>query len=69
MIFAMRTVKIKPGSWTENKFLNLLKRHDVKMELVMKRSSEMSGKPYDEYMLSDGLYKIIQAELEKIRGA
>lgn len=69
MIFAMRTVKIKPGSWTENKFLNLLKKYDVHTDLVIRRTSEMSGKPYDEYQLSDGLYKIIQADLEKIRGA
>lgn len=65
----MRIIKIKPGTWLENKFLNLLKRNDVKMELVMKRDHELTGLKHDEYLLSDGLYRIIGTELEAIKGA
>ena len=65
----MKTIKIKPGSWTENKFLNLLKRNGVKMDLVMKKSGDTFEKPYDEYQLSEGLYRIIQDDFERFIGA
>ena len=65
----MRIIKIKPGSWLENKFLNLLRRNGVKMELVMKKPAELIQSTHDEYMLSEGLYRIIGDEFEKIKGA
>ena len=49
----MRIIKIKPGSWLENKFLNLLRRNGVKMELVMKKPAELIQSTHDEYMLSE----------------
>lgn len=39
------------------------------MELVMKRDHELTGLKHDEYLLSDGLYRIIGTELEVIKGA
>jgi hypothetical protein len=63
----LRIIKIKPGSWLENKFLNLLKRNEVKMDLVIKRSCELTGEQHDEYLLSEGLYRIIGTEFESFR--
>lgn len=64
----MKTIKIKPGTQIESRFLHVLKNHDVKMDLVMKRDHSITEKPYDEYLLSDGLMRIIQDDLMKIRG-
>ena len=63
----MRIIRIEPGSNLELEFLELLEENGVKMELVMKRDSNLYETTYDEYLLSDGLYRIIGDRFEELR--
>lgn len=56
-------LKIMPGSEAESSFMNLLKQVDVKPESVMCRLGAIFGTPYNEYVISDGLYRQIQSHL------
>lgn len=60
-------LKIVPGSEAEVKFMELLNEANVKPETVMCRLGSVFGTPYNEYIISDGLYKQIGDSLRKIR--
>ena len=61
-------IKIKPCSSNENKFKNILEEAGVKNELLMCRRGKDFGMNYDEYIISEGLYKIIHNDLMKLEG-
>lgn len=63
----MRIVKIEPGSNLESEFIRLLEDHYVKMELVIKKDARLYEATHDEYLLSDGLYRIIGDRFEELR--
>lgn len=52
-------VKIEPGSDSETYFMQLLGEVNVKPENLMCRLGSVFGTPYNEYIISDGLYKQI----------
>lgn len=60
----MRILRIKIGSQTEADFLDVLKNHGVHMECLLHRIVNQRR----EYLLSDGLFRIIHTELEGIGG-
>lgn len=63
---AIHVIKIYPGSETEDKFIKLLKDVNVKPDLIMCRLGSVFGTDYDEYILSDGLYRLIRDPLESM---
>lgn len=58
-------LKIMPGSEAESSFMNLLKQVNVKHESVMCRVGAIFGTPYNEYVISDGLFRQIQSHLSE----
>ena len=58
-------MKVKPGSEGEVYFIQLLEAVGVKPERVMCRLVSVFGTDYNEYILSDGLYKQIQNYLKE----
>lgn len=60
---SIHILRIEPKSEAEDKFMQLLKEVDVKPKSVMCRLGSVFGTEYDEYILSDGLYKQIQKQL------
>lgn len=61
-------LKVTPGSEGEQYFMELLKQVEVKPESVMCRLGEIYGAPYNEYILSDGLFNLIRNHLMKKKG-
>lgn len=60
-------LKIIPGSKAETKFIEALEKVGVKLESVMCRQGRVFGTKYDEYIISNGLYKQISDPLENVR--
>ena len=58
-------LKIKPKTKAEDTFMQLLKEVDVKPKSVMCRLGSVFGTDYNEYILSDGLFKQIQDKLSQ----
>lgn len=65
MIFIGRIhlVKIKPHTEEETRFIKALEDVGVKHESVICKQGFIFDKPYDEYLISDGLYKLIQSQI------
>lgn len=63
----IHTIRCVRGSKRERKFLELMDRKEVKRELLICKTMEVYKTDYDEYVISDGLYKTIEEEFEKIR--
>lgn len=63
----IHTIRCVRGSKRERKFLELMDRKEVKRELLICKTMEVYETDYDEYVISDGLYKTIEEEFEKIR--
>lgn len=63
----IHSVKLRPGSEKEAKFMEILKEVHVEPNAVMCRLGLVFGTPYNEYILSDGLYQQIRVPLEKLR--
>ena len=61
----LHKMKVKPGSEGEVYFIQLLEAVGVKPERVMCRLGSVFGTDYNEYILSDGLYKQIQNYLKE----
>ena len=56
-------LKVEPNSDAERYFMGLLAEVGVKPKAVMCRLGDIFGTPYNEYIFSDGLYKLIQNKL------
>lgn len=59
----IRKFIVKPGTKTEQDFINILQSVGVKPTSVMCRRSDVFG---NEYLMSEGLYKQIAPQLEKM---
>lgn len=59
---AIHNIKIYPGSSAETKFMRSLERVGVNPTMVMCRNGAVFGEDFDEYILSDGLYRLITEE-------
>jgi len=57
-------MKVVTGSEGELYFMELLEKVGVKPDRVMCRLGSIFGTDYNEYILSDGLYKQIQQYLK-----
>ena len=64
---AIHTMKVVPNSEAEKRFMELLKKVDVKPDSVICKLGDVFGVPYNEYILSDGLFRQIQDELRKVK--
>lgn len=64
----IHSLKIMPGSEGEQYFMSLLNQVDVKHESVICRLGYVFGTPYNEYILSDGLFNIIKEHLLEKKG-
>ena len=64
----IHSLKIEPGSEAELYFMNALKKVNVKPESVICRLGAIFGTPYNEYLISDGLYSRIAEYLEEQKG-
>ena len=60
---SIHKLKIIPGSESELRFMDILKSVGVKHEAVICRVGLIFGTPYNEYIISDGLYKLIRTQL------
>ena len=56
-------LKVYPKTEAENTFMRLLKEVDVKPKSVMCRLGSVFGTDYNEYIISDGLFKQIRDKL------
>lgn len=65
----LHIMKVEPFSEAEEYFMDLLKKVEVKPESVICKLGTVFGKPYNEYILSDGLYNLIQTYLLETKGA
>ena len=54
---ALHRMKIIPGSDKETKFIEELDRIGVNRERILCRHGNLFDTEYDEYLISDGLYK------------
>ena len=61
-------IRIIPGSEGEEYFMSLLNSVDVKHESVMCRLGAIFDTPYNEYTISDGLFRQIQSRLMEKKG-
>lgn len=64
---SIHSMKIVPNSEGEQYFMELLKKVDVKPNSVICRLGSVFGTDYNEYILSDGLYRQIQDYLKNIK--
>lgn len=64
----IHTIRCVRGSKRERKFLELMDRNGVRRDLLICKPRELFETDYDEYVISDGLYKTIEEEFERIRG-
>lgn len=64
----IHSIKCIPGSKREKEFLKLIDSAGVKRELLMCKKGSDFETDYDEYIISEGLYRTIQDKFEKIRG-
>lgn len=64
----IHSIRCKPGSVREKEFLRLMDSVGVKRELLICKHGKDFGTPYDEYIISEGLYRTISDEFERIRG-
>lgn len=62
----MRAIRVVPGSKKEAAFLELLKKSECHMESVIRRDGISFTRPYDEYILSDGLCRVIAEDLNRL---
>lgn len=62
-------MKVEPFSEAERYFIELLGKVGVKPESVLCRVGSIFGKPYNEYVISDGLYNQIREYLLTNEGA
>lgn len=63
---AIHAVKIIPHTYEEACFLKLMDKVGVKRKALMCRRSTDFNTVYDEYVISNGLYKEIEYDLAKI---
>lgn len=61
---ALHKIKIEPGSNQERRFVDILDSVGVNWDSVMCRRSYDFGVGYDEYVISEGLSKVITNYLE-----
>jgi hypothetical protein len=61
----MRSMKVVPGSEAEQYFMQLLNEVGVKHESVICRIGEIFDRPYNEYLISNGLFKVIQEHIQQ----
>ena len=57
---SIHNMKVVPNSEGEQYFMDLLEKVNVNPNSVMCRLGSIFGTDYNEYILSDGLYKQIQ---------
>ena len=56
---AVHSIKVYPYSEAETYFMELLKKVNVNQSSVICRLGALFGTEYNEYIISDGLYKQI----------
>ena len=61
----LHVMKIVPDSEAEVCFMNLLNEVGVNHDSVICRLGALFGKPYNEYVLSDGLFRKIKDRLSE----
>ena len=66
MFMGIRKFIVKPGTKTEQGFINILQSVGVNPTSVMCRRSDVFGTECNEYLMSEGLYKQIAPQLEKM---
>lgn len=62
----LHNIRIKPGSKQESQFTKLLNSVGVDRSNVHCRLGYLFWTPYDEYILSDGLYRLIEDKIHNI---
>ena len=61
-------LKVVPFSDAENRLMELFELVEVKPDSVICRLGSVFGKPYNEYIFSDGFYNQIREYLLEIKG-
>lgn len=66
IIGAIHRIKIRPNSEQEMRFTEILKTVGVDRNNIPCRFGYIFWTPFDEYTISDGLYKQIHKDLENL---
>lgn len=59
-MFMKKSIKVKPFSKEEERFMKLMTEEKVNPGDVVCRLGDLFGKPYNEYIVSNSLYKQIK---------
>ena len=59
----IHAIRVQSGSEEESRFIDILDSVGVKHESVICKLGMIFDTPYDEYLISDGLYKLIQSQI------
>lgn len=59
----IHAVRVQSGSKEESRFINILESVGVKHDSVICKLGMIFDTPYDEYLISDGLYKLIHPQI------
>lgn len=59
----IHAIRVQSGTDEESRFINILDSVGVKHESVICKLGMIFETPYDEYLISDGLYRLIQSQI------
>ncbi len=59
----IHAIRVQSGTEEESKFMTILDSVGVKRESVICKLGMIFDTPYDEYLISDGLYKLINPQI------
>jgi hypothetical protein len=63
----IHSIRCVPGSEREKQFLQLMDNAGVKRDLLICKKGLIFETDYDEYIISEGLYRTVMDEFERIR--
>ena len=59
----IHAIRVQSGSEEESRFIDILDSVGVKHKSVICKQGFIFDTPYDEYLISDGLYRLIQSQI------
>ena len=63
----LHSIRCIPGSRREKEFLQLMDDAGAKRELLICKRGDIFETEYDEYVISEGMYRLVRDEFERIR--
>ena len=60
----IHAIRVRSGTDEESRFMDILDSVGVKRKSVICKQGFIFDTPYDEYLISDGLYRLIQSHIK-----